>query len=158
MLQAAGDTLIRVRASTILDEVESRAAVLGLGERTTRRLPLRGVDLARFGADTRSCLFVKLAFSSSSGAGGGKAGEEQHYLVLVMTEHGFRFALIGTREGSDLVQSWVGITEVGWLERGVVGAKSIGEGQGWEVEKGEGEKERRAATYGYVCVSYFVPL
>ncbi|ORY89721.1 mediator complex subunit MED14-domain-containing protein [Leucosporidium creatinivorum] len=139
-MQSASETLVRVRASTILDEVESRAAVLGL--QTTRRLPLRSIDLARFGADTRSCLFVRLSLSSPSGGGGGAgagaAGAgEQHYLVLVMSEQGFRFALIGTREGSDGVQSWVGIGEVGWveLERG---GRTEGEG-GEAMGRPEGE-------------------
>lgn len=142
-LAAAGETLIRVRASTILDEVESRAAYLGLN--TTRRLPLRSVDLARFGQATRSCLFVKLmvgqASPSPSYSMPPKAttrSEAIHYLVLVMTEQGFRFALISTREGSDQVQSWLGIDELGWLEKGARNRRTDGEAD-WV--KGEGEQE-----------------
>lgn len=96
------DNILRSR-QTIVDEVDSRAAFLGLA--TVRRLPLRTHDLAKFGPTTRSFLFIhipKLPFN---------------YLVLVLTEGGFRFALISVVEGSDVMQSWLEIEELGWLDK-----------------------------------------
>lgn len=52
-----------------------------------------------------------------------------------MTERGFRFALIGTREGHDQMQSWVAIEEVGWLEKGVVVS-----GREWGEDGKEGDR------------------
>lgn len=40
-----------------------------------------------------------------------------HYLVLVLAEEGFRFALISVREGSDTMQTWLYIDELGWLDK-----------------------------------------
>lgn len=148
-LAAAGETLLRVRASTILDEVESRALYLGL--QTTRRLPLRGVDLARFGEGTRSCLFVKLRVGE---AGKGAGAPSHHYLVLVMTEVGFRFALMGAREGSDQMQSWLGVEEVGWLERGGVGKKEEVKGGEWGAAgQGKGKEREGDQKEAMGCVA-----
>ncbi|KAI5477894.1 Mediator complex, subunit Med14 [Pseudohyphozyma bogoriensis] len=99
----AGETLLRVRASTIVDEVDSRAAYLGF--RTVRRLSLRSHDLAKFGMGTRSFLFIHLPNLST------------HYLVLVLQEEGFRFALIQVSEVSDGMQTWLRVDELGWLDK-----------------------------------------
>lgn len=81
-----------------MDDVEARAASLGLV--SSRRIAIRNHDLARFGG---MCLFIELGELAS------------HYLVLVLTEQGFRFALIGVRVEFDLAQTWLEIEDMGWL-------------------------------------------
>ncbi|KAM0747999.1 MED14-domain-containing protein [Meredithblackwellia eburnea MCA 4105] len=118
----AGEALLRVRASTIIDEVESRASFLGL--HTVRRISIRNIDYSRFGLGTRSFLFVHLP------------NLPNHYLVLVLAEEGFRFALTSVREITEALQTFLTVEEVGWLDRD--------RKEGWEVKAGvkEAEKER----------------
>lgn len=86
-----------------MDEVDSRASYLGL--QTSRRLPIRSQDLSKFGLTSRMYLFVHLQYLSN------------FYLVLVLNDEGFRFALISVREVSDAVQSWLSVEETGWLDK-----------------------------------------
>jgi len=116
------DAVQRVKSSTLLDEVDSRAAYLGLS--TTRRIPLRNPDLAKFGAHTLGALYVRLPQLSS------------HFLVLVLNAQGFRFALIAVRDGGDPSQALV-IDEIGWLDKAkITGAQ--GKGKGRQASEGEG--------------------
>lgn len=124
-------TLQRVRASTILDEVDSRAAYLGYT--TARRLPLRRTDLAKFGSSTRSVLFVRLPRLPL------------HYLVLVLDETGFRFALIAVREGGEFGQPLLAVEEVGWLDRNRLGAWRTAEDEG----KGKAAERVAADPFGF---------
>ncbi|SGY13429.1 BQ5605_C010g05859 [Microbotryum silenes-dioicae] len=135
-----GETLLRIRATTILDEVDSKAGYLGLA--TTKRLPLKSNDLARFGSTTRGLLFIQLkgvSNGSSTGAQtassfGWMSSGSSYYLVLVMNESGFRFALIGTREEADQMSAWTTIDEMGWIERGsMTGAGQQDPGTGFDV-------------------------
>ncbi|KAK4054377.1 mediator complex subunit [Microbotryomycetes sp. JL221] len=131
--KSAADTLQRVRSSTILDEVESRAAYLGL--QTSRRLPLRSIDLARFGTSSRSYLFIHLCPPLKPSASAppiilpavGSTTQQatvipvgpstNFFLTLVMTEIGFKFALVSMKEGSDQSQNWLAVEDVGWLDK-----------------------------------------
>lgn len=88
---------------TIVDELDSRAAFLGY--RTARRIALRQTEWIKFGAGSRSFLFVYLPQLP------------EHYLVLVLGEEGFRFALISVREVSEALQSFIVIDEIGWLDK-----------------------------------------
>lgn len=94
---------------TILDEVDSRAAYLGLT--TLRRLPLRPQDITKLNNLTRQFSFIKLHHLQLP----------FHYLVLIMTELEFKFALISVKEDSDgNLQTWLSIEEIGWLDRGSI--------------------------------------
>lgn len=83
--------------------MDTRASYLGL--RTVRRLPIRTQDLSKFGTTTRTYLFIHLPSLPS------------HYLVLVLADEGFRFALISVKEGSDSIQTWLCLEEIGWLDK-----------------------------------------
>lgn len=91
---------------TIMDEVESRAVYLGYT--TLRRLPIRQADLFKFGPITRYCLFLQLPH---------KTPPATHYLVLILADEGFRFALVSLKAESDPLQSYMTIDEVAWMGR-----------------------------------------
>ncbi|KAM0789552.1 hypothetical protein ACM66B_000363 [Microbotryomycetes sp. NB124-2] len=136
--KSVAETLLRVRSSTILDEIDSRAAYLGL--QTSRRMALRSIDVARLNSSSRSFLFIHLCppLKPSSSAppiiipgnveGGGSTvtttiqvgSPTTFYLVLVMVDNGFKFALVSVREASDQTQNWLGIEEVGWLDKDAI--------------------------------------
>ncbi|KAK4054165.1 mediator complex subunit [Microbotryomycetes sp. JL201] len=131
--RSVAETLLRVRSSTILDDVDSRAAYLGF--QTSRRMPLRSVDIARLNSVSRSFLFINLCPplkpSSSAppiviptGVDGTTiiqvGAPTTFYLVLVMVEKGFKFALVSVKEVSDQSQNWLGIEEVGWLDKDMI--------------------------------------
>ena len=89
-----------------MDEVESRAVYLGYT--TLRRLPIRQSDLFKFGAVTRYCLFLQLPFTTPPAT---------HYLVLILADEGFRFALVSLKAESDPLQSYMTIEEIDWMSR-----------------------------------------
>lgn len=101
-------------SQTILDEVESRAVYLGFP--TLRRLQLRPVDLAKFGQTTRYCLYIQLqALPTSS-----RTGEEAlaYYLVLILTDEGFRFSIISVRRDEQTTQTALVLGQIGSLKFG----------------------------------------
>jgi hypothetical protein len=98
----------------IIDEVESRAVYLSLI--ATRRLSLR--DLSMFGsAIVRGYLFIHLS----------KHQMPMHYLVLLMLEDGFKFALMEVVNESDANQSWLKSLEIGWLDKDELGKWKLNE-------------------------------
>ncbi|KAL8292356.1 hypothetical protein RQP46_001822 [Phenoliferia psychrophenolica] len=131
----AGETIMRVRASTIVDEVDSRATFLGFV--TSRRIAIRAADYVKFGVGSRSFLFVHLPQLPNN------------FLVLVLAEEGFRFALAAVREVSEALQTFLVLEEVGWLD------KSPTNGD-WEPTKASGRtgggNERPAAVGTEVSV------
>ncbi|GAA5922202.1 hypothetical protein JCM1841_000673 [Sporobolomyces salmonicolor] len=119
-MRGVGEIVARIRASTVLDELETLFSLLSLP--TLRRLPLPPRELAKFAgpnpallqAGRSTFLFVPLAL----GLGGdtqSASGLEGYYLAMVLFEDGLRAALVATREAGDGVASWVEISEVGWV-------------------------------------------
>ena len=98
-----------------MDEVESRAVYLGYT--ALRRLPIRQSDLFKFGNITRYCLFLQLPH---------KTPPATHYLVLILVDEGFRFALVSLKAESDPLQSYMTIEEIGWVGRAASGDWAIG--------------------------------
>ncbi|GAA5881416.1 hypothetical protein JCM1840_007562 [Sporobolomyces johnsonii] len=135
-MKGVGEIVARIRASTVLDELETLFSLLSLP--TVRRLPLPPRELAKFGgpnpallqAGRSTFLFVPLAAlgargDDDDGAGAGAGGFEGHYLAMVLFEDGLRAALVATREAGDGVASWVEVGEVGW-----VAVEGKGQGKG----------------------------
>lgn len=56
-----------------------------------------------------------------------------------MSEDGFRFALAAVREGADVLQTWMAVEEVGWLDKSAE--------EGWTGVKG---LNYRVAPFGSV--------
>lgn len=107
----------------MIDEVDSRAVYLSLT--TSRRLALRQNDLIKFGTNSRGYLFIHLSRHKLM----------MHYLVLVLMEDGFRFALIEVRNETDATQSWIAIEEIGWLHKSDADSSQVGQDASmWNAE------------------------
>ncbi|KAK4703340.1 mediator of RNA polymerase II transcription subunit 14, partial [Phenoliferia sp. Uapishka_3] len=101
----ASKHMLEARNTTILGEVESRAAFLGF--RTVRRLALRKSDWDRFGSASSNPPFIFIHLPQLS----------NNYLVLQLAEEGFIFALISVHEVTESLQQFLVLDELGWLDK-----------------------------------------
>ncbi|GAA5897842.1 uncharacterized protein JCM6883_000839 [Sporobolomyces salmoneus] len=135
-IKSLPEVIAKIRATTILDELSLLFTLLSLP--TLRRLPLPPRELLKFGSlpsqslslGRPTFLFVPLNAHSKN------EGLEGFYLSVVsVEEEGVRFALVGTRERNDegSGNSWVEITEVGWIYK---------EGESGKGKEKEGTEER----------------
>lgn len=90
--------------------MESKAVYLGYT--TSKRLQLRQADLSRFGV-ARLCLFIQLPQSTAVKA----PSPVVYHLVLILSDEGFRFALISVKMDSEVVSNTLAIEELGWLNK-----------------------------------------
>ncbi|GAA5890690.1 hypothetical protein JCM8208_004963 [Rhodotorula glutinis] len=174
-MRAVGDVVARIRASTILDDLDTLLSLLALplAGPTTRRLPLPARELAKLGPNPAlqsgrsALLFVPLVVpgsmgSSAAAAAGAGAGagpgapsaREQWFVSFVLFDEGLRAALVRAREASDGMNAFLEVGEVGWLGRAEgttgagarAGAREVG-GEGRRA--GDGEDARKGANLGY---------
>ncbi|GAA5876087.1 hypothetical protein JCM3774_004500 [Rhodotorula dairenensis] len=109
------EVVARIRASTILDELDTLISLLSLplASAPVRRLPLPPRELAKLGpnisaaAGRAAFLFVPLLANEPALAG--------WFLLFELFEDGMRGALLYTAERSDQLGNWTEILEVGWL-------------------------------------------
>ncbi|KAF8552437.1 MED14-domain-containing protein [Imleria badia] len=99
MLQEA---LVRLRFNTIVDLVEQKASYLGLQVFRHRNFPKE--ELQKLGPLARSTMYIKLSNFPS------------HYLVLVITEEDFRYALISVKVLPDSMFGNMIMEDIGWLD------------------------------------------
>ncbi|BGO92081.1 hypothetical protein NBRC10512_000812 [Rhodotorula toruloides] len=115
-MRAVADVVARIRASTILDDLESLVSLLSLplASPPTRRLPLAPREYSKLGPNPAALtgraahLFVPLLRSTSGLM-------KDWFVVLVLFDEGVRAALVRTEERSDGMGSWLEIGEVGWI-------------------------------------------
>ncbi|TDL22587.1 MED14-domain-containing protein [Rickenella mellea] len=148
------DALVRLRYNTITEVVEQKASYLGLQCFRTRNISRE--ELAKCGPDARAHLFIQLA------------NFPRHYLVLVITDQEFRYALISVQILADTPQANMVMEDIGWLDVQRIhgGNISIRErdhsdahGKGMNVPRAESfrlETEVLRELYAYCCarVSY----
>ncbi|KAH8119598.1 MED14-domain-containing protein [Phellopilus nigrolimitatus] len=96
------DILVMARFNTIIDLAEQKAQYMGLQTFRTRNLPRE--ELAKFGPDVRTFLFIRLASFRS------------HYLVLLVTELEFRFVLISVQVLAGNPTRNLFMEDIGWLD------------------------------------------
>lgn len=109
------EVVARIRASTIIDELDTLLSLLSLplSSPPVRRLPLPPRELAKLGPNASAAagraafLFVPLLADEPVLTG--------WFLVLELFEDGIRAALLSTAERSDQLGNWTEILEVGWL-------------------------------------------
>ncbi|BGP00150.1 Mediator of RNA polymerase II transcription subunit 14 [Rhodotorula toruloides ATCC 204091] len=136
-MRAVVDVVARIRASTILDDLETLVSLLSLplASPPTRRLPLAPREYSKLGPNPAALtgraahLFIPLLRSTSGSM-------KDWFVVLVLFEEGVRAALVRTEERSDGMGSWLEIGEVGWI--GGASAKAKGKERAGEggVETG----------------------
>ncbi|BGP48945.1 mediator complex subunit [Rhodotorula kratochvilovae] len=125
-MRGVAEVVARIRASTILDDLDTLLSLLALplAGPSARRLPLPARELAKLGPNPAlaqgraALLFVPLLVPSTSG--------EKWALAFVLFEEGVRAALLRARETSDGMNSFWELGEVGWLGRAGEDAKGKG--------------------------------
>ncbi|KIP06411.1 hypothetical protein PHLGIDRAFT_460187 [Phlebiopsis gigantea 11061_1 CR5-6] len=95
------DLLMRMRNFTILDTVEQKANYLGL--QIFRQRNFRPEDLQKFGHQM-GLLYVQLANFPT------------HYLVLVITDQDFRYALVSANVLPEAMYPELIMEDIGWLD------------------------------------------
>ncbi|KAI9567227.1 mediator complex subunit MED14-domain-containing protein [Boletus coccyginus] len=94
--------LVKLRFNTIMDLVEQKASYLGLQIFRHRNFPKE--ELQKLGPLARGTMYIKLANFPS------------HYLVLVITEEDFRYALISAKVLPDSMYGNMIMEDIGWLD------------------------------------------
>lgn len=79
----------------------------------TAALLMQFSELNKFGVVARGYLFIKLASFPS------------HYIVIIITEEGFKYALINSRRDVVDKRSGLAIADLGWLDPETLGLGSI---------------------------------
>ncbi|BGP32759.1 mediator complex subunit [Rhodotorula toruloides] len=115
-MRAVVEVVARIRASTILDDLETLVSLLSLplASPPTRRLPLAPREYSKLGPNPAALtgraahLFITLLRSTSGSM-------KDWFVVLVLFEEGVRAALVRTEERSDGMGSWLEIGDVAWI-------------------------------------------
>ncbi|KAG6886292.1 hypothetical protein C0993_006702 [Termitomyces sp. T159_Od127] len=94
--------LMRLRLMTIIDLAEQKAKYLGL--QSFRRRNFQTEELHKLGPSTQGTLYIQLSNFPS------------HYLVLVITDERFRYALITTRIISESMYADMIMEDIAWLD------------------------------------------
>ncbi|PFH52047.1 hypothetical protein AMATHDRAFT_74540 [Amanita thiersii Skay4041] len=96
------EALNHLRLLTITDLAEQKAKYLGL--QTFRRRNFKVEELSKLGSSARGTLFIQLA------------AYPNHYLVLVITDDRFRYALITTKLSTDTGPTHMVMEDIAWLD------------------------------------------
>ncbi|THH13385.1 hypothetical protein EW146_g6822 [Bondarzewia mesenterica] len=114
------EALIRLRMNTIIELAEQKATYLGL--QTFRQRNFAREEFQKLGPAARGLLYIQLSPFPT------------HYLVLVVTDDDFRYALISVKTLEDRMFKSMVMEDIGWLNIERICA------QGREAEL-DGEKE-----------------
>ncbi|KAI6045803.1 mediator complex subunit MED14-domain-containing protein [Pisolithus marmoratus] len=96
------EALSRLRLHTITDSVEQKAKYLGF--QVFRYRNFSKEEIQKFGLTARGTIYIQLARFPS------------HYLVLVITEEDFRYALISVKVLTDSMFANMIMEDIGWLD------------------------------------------
>ncbi|OJT12740.1 Mediator of RNA polymerase II transcription subunit 14 [Trametes pubescens] len=100
--QRLPEALIRLRLSTITDLAEQKVQYVGL--QSFRERNFLPEEIAKLGPDARGKLYIQLANFTS------------HYLVLVITDNDYRYALINVKVQRDTMYNNLIMEDIGWLD------------------------------------------
>ncbi|KAI8975875.1 MED14-domain-containing protein [Trametes punicea] len=95
------EALLRLRLTTITDLAEQKVQYLGL--QSFRERNFAQEELAKLGPDARGKLYIQLA------------NFPNHYLVLVITDNDYRYALINVKVQRDTMYNNMIMEDIGWL-------------------------------------------
>ncbi|KDR75325.1 hypothetical protein GALMADRAFT_249364 [Galerina marginata CBS 339.88] len=96
------DALFRLRLATILDLAEQKANYLGL--QNYRRRHIMQDEIRKLGTDARGTLFIQLS------------NFPNHYLVLVVMDQRFQYALITTKAVPEEAFGGMSLEDIAWLD------------------------------------------
>ncbi|KAF8532543.1 mediator complex subunit MED14-domain-containing protein [Gautieria morchelliformis] len=94
--------IVSLRYNTIVESAEQKAVSLGL--QTYRHRNMSREELAKFGASARAHLFVQLQNFPT------------HYLVLVIADDDFKFALVSVKSVVENAHTSMVMDDIGWLD------------------------------------------
>ncbi|CDO75529.1 hypothetical protein BN946_scf184871.g10 [Trametes cinnabarina] len=95
------EALLRLRLTTITDLAEQKVQYLGL--QSFRERNFAPEELAKLGPDARGKLYIQLA------------NFPNHYLVLVITDNDYRYALINVKVQRETMYNNMIMEDIGWL-------------------------------------------
>ncbi|KAI0633692.1 MED14-domain-containing protein [Trametes polyzona] len=96
------EALVRLRLTTITDLAEQKVQYLGL--QSFRERNFAPEELAKLGPNARGTLYIQLANFPS------------HYLVLVITDNEYRYALINVKVQRETMYNNMIMEDIGWLD------------------------------------------
>jgi mediator of RNA polymerase II transcription subunit 14 len=98
--------LSRLRISTIIDLVQQKANSLGLISHPQKNFPPQ--EQAKLGPEVRATVYIQLA------------NFKEHYLVIVVTENDFRYALISVQVDPESMFQHLIMIDIAWIDSGRV--------------------------------------
>ncbi|EIM79913.1 MED14-domain-containing protein [Stereum hirsutum FP-91666 SS1] len=140
------DALVRLRMTTIVELAEQKANYLGM--QTYRQRNFSREEFAKLGPTARSLLFIQLTPFPN------------HYLVLVVTDDDFRYALINVTIVPDSMYQSLVMEDIGWLDVARIcqppQVPVAGEGEGGKVSLDpKGQNVGPGAMVGDASLSRF---
>ncbi|RPD78468.1 MED14-domain-containing protein [Lentinus tigrinus ALCF2SS1-7] len=121
--------LVALRVTTITDLAEQKVQYLGLQSFRTRNFSQD--DLKKLGRDAQGTLYIQLG------------NFPMHYLVLVITDQDFRYALISVKKVERSVNNDLMMEDIGWLNVRRIHGDSVAVEAGGGPEAVAGQKRKR---------------
>ncbi|KAI0768733.1 MED14-domain-containing protein [Trametes elegans] len=128
--QRLPEALIRLRLSTITDLAEQKVHYLGL--QSFRERNFAQEELFKLGPDARGTLYIQLANFPT------------HYLVLVITDNDYRYALINVKVQRETIYNSMVMEDIGWLNVRRIHGDDFTVEAGIGPEPVVGQKRKRA--------------
>ncbi|KAH9894934.1 MED14-domain-containing protein [Cubamyces lactineus] len=123
------EALLRLRLTTITDLAEQKVQYLGL--QSFRQRNFAPEELAKLGPDARGTLYIQLANFPS------------HYLVLVITDNDYRYALINVTVQRETMYNNMIMEDIGWLNVRRIHGDDVSVEPGVGPEPSVGQKRKR---------------
>ncbi|KAL6308200.1 MED14-domain-containing protein [Sparassis latifolia] len=129
--------MVKLRDNTIIELAEQKAGYLGLRCYKSRNLSPQ--ELQKLGVVAHGILYIQLSSFPN------------HYLVLVITDDDFRYALISVKTLSDTMYANTIMEDIGWLDVHRIHGEDVvitSHGRGDEQEVRVGQKRKRFINDG----------
>ncbi|PIL36575.1 hypothetical protein GSI_00264 [Ganoderma sinense ZZ0214-1] len=121
--------LVVVRNATITDLAEQKVQYLGLQSFRTRNFSVD--EIKKFGQDAQGQIYIQLGNFST------------HYLVLVIADQDFRYALISVKEVEQSMNHDLVMEDIGWLNIRRIYGDEIAVESGTGLDPVTGQKRKR---------------
>ncbi|KAI0743387.1 MED14-domain-containing protein [Daedaleopsis nitida] len=126
--------LVSLRVTTIIDLAEQKVQYLGL--QSFRMRNFSADEIKKLGPDAQGTLYIQLG------------NFPMHYLVLVITDQDFRYALISVREVESSINHDLKMEDIGWLNVRRIHGDNVAVESGPGLEPIIGQKRKRDEGFG----------
>ncbi|KAI0745059.1 MED14-domain-containing protein [Earliella scabrosa] len=131
--------LVTLRVSTITDLAEQKVQYLGL--QSFRMRNFSSDELKKLGPDAQGTLYIQLG------------NFPMHYLVLVITDQDFRYALISVKEVESSLNHDLKMEDIGWLNVRRIHGDDVAVEGGVGPDPVTGQKRKRDDGFGRTAPS-----